>query len=297
MRSVFCAMIIATFMIAVPVAAAQEQAAQHDEQSEITVTGTRDIEGQVRAFVTALTPAPADGNIARLETSICPRVFGALPEQNAKIEERLRRVAVAVGIPLGAPRCGANALMIITQDKRTLIEALARRGNYFGDRITPSERRRLAQQPGPTAFWRLEGFLTAQGTVMGANAGEGVDYQQNTGRASRISTGTRLAVDGVILVVEARALDGLTTTQLADYAAMRLYGFADPANLPASAGTILNILDAEMDAEIPITMTLWDVSFLRALYASNKTLRSSAQRSEVSRRLLQELSRSSAAVK
>jgi hypothetical protein len=185
--------------------------------------------------------------------------------------------------------------MIITQDKRALMRGLASRGNYFGDPVTPSERRRLAQQPGPTAFWRLEGFLTAQGTVLASNDGKPAEYLQSNSRASRITTGTRRAVDGAILVVEARALDGLTTTQVADYAAMRLYGFADPASLPKSANTVLTILDAEMGAEIPITLTPWDLSFLRALYASNVTVRSPAQRSEISRRLLREMTRASGA--
>jgi hypothetical protein len=158
--------------------------------------------------------------------------------------------------------------------------------------MPPSKVRQLARQPGPTAFWRLEGFLTAQGLMLAANAGGAIDYQQNTGRASRISTGTRLAVDGAVLVVEARALEGLTTTQLADYAAMRLFGFGDPPSLPRSARTILTLLDAEMGAEVPITMTPWDLSFLRALYASSETVRSPAQREEIKRHMLRELSRS-----
>jgi hypothetical protein len=274
-------------------ASAQEGRPQAASETEITVTGNRDVESQVREFVAALTPGAVDGNVARFETSICPRVVGASPEQNRKMEERLRAIAVGAGLLLGPERCGANALMIITQDKRALMRGLASRGNYFGDRVTPFERRRLAQQPGPTAFWRLEGFLTAQGTVLASNDGEPAEYLQSNSRASRISTGTRRAVDGAILVVEARALDGLTTTQVADYAAMRLYGFADPASLPKSANTVLTILDAEMGAEIPITLTPWDLSFLRALYASNVTVRSSAQRSEISRRLLLEMSRSS----
>jgi hypothetical protein len=272
-------------------AAGPEQRPQDDGGPQITVTGTRDIDGQVREFVTALTPASVEGNVARFEDSICPRVIGALPEQNEMIEQRLRTVAAAAGLRLGKPRCGANALMIVTQEKRSIVEALAARG-FMGDRMSPSQIRQLMRQPGPTAFWRLEGFVTAQGLILAANAGEAIDYQQNTGRASRISTGTRMAVGGAVLVVEARALEGLTTTQLADYAAMRLYGFGDAPSLPKSARTILTILDAEMGAEVPITLTTWDLSFLRALYASSETVRSPAQRAEIKRSMIRELSRS-----
>jgi hypothetical protein len=283
---------IAAVSLATLAAAAAAKQPQNSEESEITVIGTRDVASQVREFVAALTPAPVDGNVARFEASICPRIIGALPKQNEMIERRLRTVAKAAGLPLGRPGCGGNALMIITQDKRTLIESLQKQGNYFGDRVTPSQRRQLARQAGPTAFWRLEGFVTASGTVLAASDGQQMASQQNSGRASRISTGTRIAVDGAILVVEARALEGLTTTQLGDYAAMRLYGFADPTSVPKSAPTILTVLNAELGSEVPITMTPWDLSFLRALYASSESLRSPAQRSEIGRRLLRELSRS-----
>lgn len=292
MRKITSAAALA-FALSLPAAPAfaQEQP-QSGDSSEITVTGVRDLEKEAREFVTALTPAAINGNVARFETNVCPRAIGAVPAQAALIEKRLRTIAKAAGLLLGEEGCRPNALMIITGDKRALITALQKRGNYFGDRTTPSEIRRLVRDPGPTAFWRLEGFVTAFGTPLGRNEGGEIEYRQNNSRASRISTGTRLAVDGAILIVEARALDGLTTIQLADYAAMRLYGSVDPADLTGSAPTILVVLTAEMGAEVPITMTRWDLSFLRGLYASSESLRTPAQRGEIRRRLLQELNRS-----
>lgn len=208
------------------------------------------------------------------------------------MEQQLRTVAKAAGLRLGKDGCSPNALMIITSDKRALIEALESRGDYFGDRISIQKIRRLARDPGPTAFWRLEGFVTAFGTLLRRNDGQPIDFRGTNSRASRISTGTRRAVDGAFLIVEARALEGLTTTQLADYGAMRLYGSADPADLTGSAPTILNILSTEMGAEVPITMTQWDLGFLRGLYASTESLRTPAQRTEIRRRLLRDLGRS-----
>jgi hypothetical protein len=270
---------------------AQEQP-QGGDAPTITVTGVRDVEKEAREFVSALTPAAVDGNVARFETNVCPRVIGAAPAQAAIMERRLRTVAKAAGLLLGREGCKTNALMIITADKRALLRALQNRGDYFGDRDTPSKIRRLLRDPGPAAFWRLEGFVTAFGTPLGRNAGEEIDYRQNNSRASRISTGTRLAVDGAVLIVEARALDGLTTTQLADYGAMRLFGSADPADLTGSAPTILRVLTAAMGTEVPLTMTPRDLSFLRGLYASSESLRTPAQRSEIRRRLLRELNQS-----
>lgn len=47
-----------------------------------------------------------------------------------------------------------------------------------------------------------------------------------------------------------------------------------------------------MGAEVPITMTQWDLGFLRGLYASTESLRTPAQRTEIRRRLLRDLGRS-----
>ena len=270
----------------------QQPPQQQSPDSTVTVTGTRNMERQVREFVSALTPAPAYGNIARLETTVCPRVLGAAGAQNALIEQRLRTIAAAVGLEVAPEGCRPNAVMVITRDKRAFIQALWRRnGNHFGNSIQPMQVSRLARQGGPTAFWRLEGNLSAGGTVAEeVDPSSSLDLSQTTGRASRITTGMRKAFDAAVLVVEARALDGLTTTQLADYAAMRLYGSADPARLPAqSPSTILSLLDSRMGAEVPVTMTQWDFSFLRGLYASNETLRAPGQRGEIARQIARDL--------
>lgn len=213
---------------------------QRGDAPTITVTGIRDVEKEAHEFVRAMTPAAADGNIARFEANVCPRVIGAAPGQDVIMEQRLRTVAKAAGLRLGKDGCSPNALMIITSDKRALIEALESRGDYFGDRISIQKIRRLARDPGPTAFWRLEGFVTAFGTLLRRNDGQPIDFRGTNSRASRISTGTRRAVDGAFLIVEARALEGLTTTQLADYGAMRLYGSRTrrtSPNLPRRSST------------------------------------------------------------
>ena len=75
---------------------------------------------------------------------------------------------------------------------------------------------------------------------------------------------------GAIMVVDVDALAGLTPIQLADYAAMR--GFAQtmlegPGRL--TTPTILHVIDTPMGSKVPLTMTEWDFSFLKALYGSD----------------------------
>jgi hypothetical protein len=85
-----------------------------------------------------------------------------------------------------------------------------------------------------------------------------------------------------IVVIERRGLDGLTTTQIADYAAMRAFSDASPARArETGAPTILTILETPMGSEMPLSMTAWDLSFLRGLYASPPSLFSNAQRGAI----------------
>jgi hypothetical protein len=71
---------------------------------------------------------------------------------------------------------------------------------------------------------------------------------------------------------------------------MRLFAKTDPARLPASSpATILKVLEAPMGSEVPLTLTAWDLSFLKGLYASGGNLFAASQRSEIRRRVEAEL--------
>ena len=70
-------------------------------------------------------------------------------------------------------------------------------------------------------------------------------------------------------------------TQVADYAAMRIFARTDPAKLKGSAPTILDILEAPMGSAVPVTLTDWDLGFLRSLYASHGRQYANRQRKEM----------------
>ena len=93
-----------------------------------------------------------------------------------------------------------------------------------------------------------------------------------------------------LVVIQLDALRGLTTTQLADYAAMRVFARTQPSRLErSSAPTILNVIDAPMNSEVPLTLTQWDLGFLRALYGSAENHYATQQRHEMRRLLRREL--------
>lgn len=256
--------------------------------SEIVIEGMRERERQIERFVDALTEAPVMGHLGRFDWKVCPAVVGLTSAQNAAVAERMRRVAQAADIPLAEPDCAPNALVIATPDKQATLRRLRREyPNYF---IDPLDRgRRVPNDPGPATAWQVEGLLDADGVpapydVINQN------YLVPAREASRIVSNSRPHFLASVLVVQLDALAGLTTTQVADYAAMRVFARTDPARLAQSAApTILTILDAPMDREVPVTLTHWDLGFLRALYRTPENRFASQQRREIRRRLRDDL--------
>ena len=270
-------------------AAAALAAQQEGGEQDIVVTGDRDVDRRVHEFVGALTPAPVSAQLARFETPLCPAALGLPPADKAAVEQRLRAVAKAAGMEVAPEGCEVNALLMVADgDKRSFIETLERtQARYLGN-LTKSEVRELARSPGPAAAWQFTWTVSARGVPI-MNDGSGGDLgwlNRTTEPPSRISAPVRPVFQATAVVVERRALTGLSTTQLADYAAMRLFARTDPARVAGSrAPTIVTILDAPADAEVPMSLTAWDLGVLRGLYAAPDNVYAGAQRSEMARQI------------
>lgn len=262
-------------------------AAQDD--APIVVIGQRDIEQQIESFVGALTPASPRGQIARFETAVCPGAFGMADAQRSAVQDRVRAVAKGVGLDVAAADCKPNLVVIVTADKAAFLKALDKDHGYmFGDR-TPTEIRKILAQPGPSAAWQIQTMVNADGRAI-MNDGD-MPINRTTRNPSRITAAARPAFMAAVVVIESKALDGLTTTQLADYAAMRALARIEPARIDATApATILRVLDAADDSEVPVTLTQWDFSFLKGLYSSPNNLYAPSQRSAIARTMEQDTS-------
>ena len=261
-------------------AAAQTTPAGTD-QAPIVVEGRRDRDVEIRALVDALTPAPANGHISRFEHSACPAVVGLAPAQRAVVAARMRAVGEAAGVPDGFAHCRPNVVVIVTSDKRADGRAARAALPGLSRRALRREITSLAQSADPTALWHLTGLVNADGRQLFATGGNVVVNRTTRGNY-RIADQAHHEFTGSVLVVQVSALAGLTTTQLADYAAMRTFTGADPARLPNSRlPTILTIVDAPMNSEVPITLTSWDLAFLQSFYASEVNIHAPGQRGEI----------------
>ena len=274
-------------LAAAPAALAQE-GAQANPESNVVVTGDPEREQAVRDFVGALTAGPMNGQLGRFEEAICPAAFGLSGPMRAAVEARMRAVAAAVGLEVGSERCTPNVLLMVTRDKRALIRAIAQRyPNYFGD-ARRDRAARVAEQPGAASAWHAEEQRNADGRPLPMQGGFAVN--QTSRSPSRIAASGRPAFIAAAVVVESEALVGLSPTQLADYVLMRALARTDPGRLDASAPpTILGVLDAPAGSEVPLSMTRWDLGFLRGLYTAQGNLYATAQRGQIVRSVEAEL--------
>jgi hypothetical protein len=224
------------------------------------------------------------------EKLVCPAAVGLAPVQNKAVAARMRSVAISAGIPVDKEDCSPNVFVVVAQDKKSMIKKL--RENWadpLGNRV------QVPDQPGPATVLHLEGRLDADGVPVGVKGEEG-DGRSNyygvesSGNSSRIRPASRPHFLASVLVVEPDALAGLTTMQLADYSAMRLFARTDPSRLGKSAApTILTALEAPMGSAVPISLTQWDFGFLKALYGSGEGRFANQQRTEMRRMLSREL--------
>jgi len=279
--------------LAAPLAAqsAPPPAGTSSGNEAIVVTGERNERQAVSDFVHALTPTLWQGQISRFEHSVCPEVVGLAPAQATPVEQRMRLVARAAGVVVDGPKCGANVILIVTSDKTAFMEELRRHhGEYFGD-MTRERIHDLEREPGPAAAWQLRGPpINAAGQDLYEDPGTGQYVNRTIEGSSRLTEAVRPQFDAAVVVVERKALTGLTVTQLADYTAIRALTGADPARFGNSgAPTILHVLEVPDGGETPITMTSWDLAFLKGFYDVRRNMHAGAQRSAISDSMVKDL--------
>lgn len=262
---------------------ASAQESGEPEDPGIVVQGQREQRKKIREFLGALAPGHRSDQIGQFRHDACPVALGLGEQLDKAITRRIRQVAVSAGVPLAKPDCRPNVMVLFAPDKKEFVEALYKaHPGVFGGR-SARQMRRLADEPGPATAWHVESRMNEDGSPMSQDAETGVLYSESSNGASRLRSPTVPHFLGAILVIERNVLGGLATTQVADYAAMRVFADIDPRRLPEGADTILSVLeDARVEGgPIALSLTRWDLSFLKSLYATDNSLYAPGQRNQM----------------
>jgi hypothetical protein len=249
------------------------------------VTGSRPTREAIQGDVGAVT-VDTDGQIAMFEDAICPASFGLPEAYDRTIERRLREDAARVGLRTAGERCDANVVVIVADSAGPFVAALhARRPDMFVG-LELSQVQDILKAKEPVRAWQaieprgedgrpLERVMFINGFPAGPHA-----WLNAETIGSRIAAKSRPRLVSSFVVIDAEAVDGLTLTQIADYAAMR--AFARTRFAPAlRRRSILGLVGgAEQDRSVD-QLTNWDLAYLRALYRTSNGVPARAQQADM----------------
>ena len=276
-------------------AAAQDQPANPAKPDDIVVVGNKDRDRQIRDFVAGMSGTRGTDPLAKFELEkLCPQAIGLGAPYDKTITDRMRRVAAASKIALAKEDCKyPNALVVFADDKAAVTDFLRKKYPWLFLNAR-GEATALDKQEGPVTVWHANRMVDADGVPLESD-GTGTVVSHTTTTGSRIRSAARPVFVFSVVVIERKGVDGLSTTQIADYAAMRSYTDADPAKAgKTGAPTILTVLDAPMGSETPLSMTAWDLSFMRGLYAMPEDLYGNQQRGSIGTYMKRELDKGAA---
>lgn len=279
-------------------AQASASASADDEvASENVVVTAPSVDAMVRAFVGEVSNGGQMNQLGRWDHTVCPGVAGMRTQYAQALIDRIAAIAFTVGLDIGEPGCTPNALIYVTENSDALAQELvSQHGALVARRYTYGHTRgRVALQdfantPRAVRWWHVttsvsaDGFRVEQGDAMGAPS----VAARSMGRLRRT---TREDFDRVLIIIDARRIDGYRFGAVADYVAMAVLAQLDPAADTAPYDTILNLF-ADESSTRPSTITDWDLSYLDGLYHATRDARNTGrQERDISRRMRQEVER------
>jgi hypothetical protein len=288
-------------------APALSQPQSQEPAEEIVVEGRR-LEKQIYDFIDALTPGTARVPVSKFHWKTCPSTIGFSERQNRLVTQRIRAVATQTGVPLDRETCRPNLLIIAVAGKSMLLQALQARRPELFETMAVAEREELMHSSDPAAAWHLRDWRGLSGASVRAGSQNderffGPDrlrppkHRRKAFYENRLvfiqvpSTRIRMQAEptfaSAVVVLELEALDGATTTQIADYAALRAFARTDPKRVAAlETPTMLTLFaDRASGRTAQGRLTSWDLNFLKALYATSNATRGSRQRSTMMKRM------------
>lgn len=285
-------------------AAAQEQPQPAEpKDSPIVVTGEAERERTraIRNYAKALTEAsPTSAIPLYLPRDYCPAVVGLSPASNAAITARIRQVAVAAGIEIAPKPCDTSALVMFVDDGDAALKGFALRHPEYVTKIT-GEDIVYRGRGSPVTAWKINARIDRNGNPIPLSSGAymgaelyGVQIVESRSGLSRLEANSTVAIAMSVLVIERPAVLGLTMQQIADYALMRSVSEVDPIDLVnQGTDTILTIMDSQMGAEIPLSLTAWDLAYVKARYAVNRLNLGTRQLADIRHKMRLSINRSS----
>ncbi len=261
-----------------------EPPTEEEPSTEIVVVTAPALDDMVRSFVGEISVAGQVGQLGRWDRSICPGVAGMRTRYAQALIDRIALIAHQVGLEVGEPGCRPNAMIFVTEDSDALAADIVRhhgtlvsRRNRAGNTRGREALEAFAETPRAVRWWHVSRSVTSDGFQV--RQGE-----QTTVRSiGRLGRGTREDFDRVLVIIDARRIDGIRFGSVADYVAMVVLAQLDPDADTVNYTTILNLFGGETNR--PTTITAWDLAYLEGLYGAVRDADDGRQERDIRRRM------------
>jgi len=265
------------------------QTSSGPDSQTIVVQGVRNQRQAATEYIDKVLPSSFDAQFGRFEEPLCPATVGLPDNLRGEVISRIRRVAGAAGLRLGADGCTPNLLIVVVDDKKALIEGMKRKKEAYLYGLGGAEVKRLENAPGPVAAWQISDVIGADGMPLSVD-GDGFPRLFTTVPPSRLVNTTRKRLLGSVVVVEQRGLLDVSTRQLADFALVRGVTPIEPRGRSAPSSSVLSLFDGGLrPIDAPQSVTWWDLAFLKALSATRSDIVADLQRDEIRDKMLREM--------
>ncbi|MDQ3145132.1 MAG: hypothetical protein M3Q57_09700, partial [Pseudomonadota bacterium] len=144
--------------------------------------------------------------------------------------------------------------------------------------------------PGPAVAWHVTEVRGADGRTISSGRDDDPTTLSSV-TSSRLTPQTRIDFEMAVVVLDAAAIKDFTVTEIADYVALRALAHTDPAAASGQeAPTILSLFHAKQAGRpSPLSLTQWDLAYLKSLYGITNSLQAGAQRGEIEQLMRREL--------
>lgn len=228
------------------------------------------------AALLAVTPGSAkvysgadrDVPLARFQDEVCPGIVGVQQDSAEAMVGLIRQNAAELGLRLGDPAiCEPNLLVAVMDDPSAYLDDLRTRRPYLFDWLGKDELQALFKTPGPAHTWTRVLTYSRDGIpVYHSQSLTDLPWTTMMAAHSLIYVPVRRDIASSMVLIEKKAVQGLSVAQVADYATMRGLSGDQAEKLDAPGETILSLFGA--GAGKPAGLTRSDKIFLRTLYST-----------------------------
>jgi hypothetical protein len=289
-------------LIATPALALYAPPESDKPSDTIVVTGQKPekkiIQKEASEFIRTIIKLPDDGQYARRNAPICPKVFGIDAQYAQIVEKRIRDVAKTVAAPIAGSKCKLNLVVRFSDDGDGHINKLKSAKPGLFSTIPLAERKSFFAATSPVRWWYNLHFTGTDGRELVSSSPQELPVgamfsSKGFARSlspSIIDTNLIVRIEASTVIIDANKVAGFTLDTIASYAAMLSLGhirqytnYTGPPSILGIFNPVHNIAEAQRD------LTEWDYAYLRALYKMPLNRVARTQRSKIAATMANEL--------